>query len=70
MFLHTLVEKKEIDLDELIDKLKNNPEWVNYGIQIFGSLEYTFIVRCVEEQAQKIKEYTAMPIEEDTSSHH
>lgn len=69
MFLHTLIEKKEIDLDELVDKLKNSPEWVNYGIQIFGSLEYTFIVKCVEEQVQKIKEYTPMPIEEDTSAH-
>lgn len=69
MFLHTLIEKKEIDLDDLVDKLKNSPEWVNYGIQIFGSLEYTFIVKCVEDQVQKIKEYTPMPIEEDTSAH-
>lgn len=69
MFLHTLVEKKEIDLDKLLEDLKTKPEYVNYGIQIFGSLEYTFIVNCVEKQIQKIKEYTPMPIEEDTSSH-
>ena len=63
MFLHTLVEKKEIDLDKLLEYLKTKPEFVNYGIQIFGSLEYTFIVNCVEKQIQKIKEYTPMPIE-------
>lgn len=63
MFLHTLVEKKEIDLDKLLEDLKTKPEFVNYGIQIFGSLEYTFIVNCVEKQIQKIKEYTPMPIE-------
>lgn len=63
MFLHTLVEKKEIDLDKLLEDLKTRPEFVNYGIQIFGSLEYTFIVNCVEKQIQKIKEYTPMPIE-------
>lgn len=63
MFLHTLVEKKEIDLDKLLEDLKTKPEFVNCGIQIFGSLEYTFIVNCVEKQIQKIKEYTPMPIE-------
>lgn len=63
MFLHTLIEKKEIDLDKLLEDLKTKPEFVNYGIQIFGSLEYTFIVNCVEKQIQKIKEYTPMPIE-------
>lgn len=63
MFMHTLIEKKEIDLDKLLEDLKTKPDFVNYGIQIFGSLEYTFIVNCVEKQIQKIKEYTPMPIE-------
>lgn len=69
MFLHTLVEKKEIDLDKLLEDLKTKPEYVNYGIQIFGSLEYTFIVNCVEKQIQKIKEYPPELLEEDTSAH-
>lgn len=70
MFLHTLVEKKEIDLDKLLEDLKTKPEFVNYGIQIFGSLEYTFIVNCVEKQIEEIKKKTPMPLnEEDTTSH-
>lgn len=70
MFLHTLVEKKEIDLDKLLEDLKTKPEFVNYGIQIFGSLEYTFIVNCVEKQIKEIKKKTPMLLnEEDTTSH-
>lgn len=70
MFLHTLVEKKEIDLDKLLEDLKTKPEFVNYGIQIFGSLEYTFIVNCVEKQIEEIKKKTPMLLnEEDTTSH-
>ena len=70
MFLHTLVEKKEIDLDKLLEDLKTKPEFVNYGIQIFGSLEYAFIVNCVEKQIEEIKKKTPMLLnEEDTTSH-
>lgn len=70
MFMHTLIEKKEIDLDKLLEDLKTKPEFVNYGIQIFGSLEYTFIVNCVEKQVEIIKAYTPEYIEEtDTTSH-
>lgn len=70
MFMHTLIEKKEIDLDKLLEDLKTKPEFVNYGIQIFGSLEYTFIVNCVEKQIEVIKAYTPEYIEEgDTTSH-
>ena len=70
MFLHTLVEKKEIDLDKLLEDLKTKPEYVNYGIQIFGSLEYTFIVNCVEKQIEEIKKKTPMLLnEEDTITH-
>ena len=70
MFLHTLIEKKEIDLDKLLEDLKTKPEFVNYGIQIFGSLEYTFIVNCVEKQIEEIKKKTLMPLnEEDTITH-
>lgn len=70
MFLHTLVEKKEIDLDKLLEDLKTKPEYVNYGIQIFGSFEYTFIVNCVEKQIEEIKKNTPMPLnEEDTTPH-
>ena len=69
MFLHTLVEKKEIDLDKLLEDLKTKPEYVNYGIQIFGNLEYTFIVNCVEKQIEEIKKKTPMPLDEDTTTH-
>lgn len=69
MFLHTLIEKKEIDLDKLLADLKTKPDFVNFGTQVFGALEYSFIVDCVEKQIQKIKEYTPELLEEDTSSH-
>lgn len=69
MFLHTLIEKKEVDLDKLLEDLKTKPDFVNFGTQVFGALEYTFIVNCVEKQIQKIKEYTPELLEEDTSAH-
>lgn len=69
MFLHTLIEKKEIDLDKLLEDLKTKPEFVSYGIQIFGSLEYTFIVNCIEKQIEEIKKKTPILLEEDTIIH-
>lgn len=63
MFKHTLIEKKEIDLDQLVRDMKTKPEVVNYAIQIFGSIEYSFIIKCVEDQVEKIKKNTPMPIE-------
>lgn len=62
--------KKEIDLDKLLEDLKAKLEFVNYGIQIFGSLEYTFIVNCVEKQIEEIKKKTPMLLNgEDATSH-
>lgn len=63
MFLHTLVEKKQVDLDKFLDNMREDPKIVNTMIDLFGSLEYAFIVECVDKQIQKIKEYTPMPIE-------
>lgn len=69
MFKYALVEKKEVDLDKFLEDLKTKPEFVNCGIQIFGSLEYTFIVNCVEKQIEEIKKNTPMPLDKNTTIH-
>ena len=70
MFKYALVEKKEVDLDKLLEDLKTKSDFVNWGVQIFGSLEYTFIVNCVEKQIEEIKKKTPMLLNgEDTTSH-
>ena len=63
MFLHTLIQKEQIDLDELLDKMKNYSHWVEIGRNTFGPMEYSFIVDCVEKQIRLIKEYTPMPLD-------
>lgn len=70
MFKYALVEKKEVDLDELLEDLKTKSDFVNWGIRICGSLEYAFIVDCVEKQIEEIKKKTLMLLnEKDTISH-
>ena len=70
MFKYALVEKKEVDLDKLLEDLKTKSDFVNWGVQIFGSLEYAFIVDCVEKQIEEIKKKTPMLLNgEDTTSH-
>ena len=70
MFKYALVEKKEVDLDKLLEDLRTKSDFVNGGIQIFGSLEYAFIVDCVEKQIEEIKKKTPMPLnEKDTTLH-
>jgi hypothetical protein len=70
MFKYALVEKKEVDLDKLLEDLKTKSDFVNWGVQIFGSLEYAFIVDCVEKQIEEIKKKTPMLLNgEDTISH-
>ena len=66
MFLHTLVETKQVDLDELINQLKTNATVVNTGSKELGSLEYSFVVYCVEQQVNAIKESQEIPGEDDT----
>lgn len=63
MFLHTLIETKEVDLDQLLEDMRSKASVVNPMIEIFGSTVYAFIVDCVDKQIQEIKAYTPMPIE-------
>lgn len=63
MFMHTVMCKKEIDLDELIDTLKSDSVIVDTMTERLGTLEYSFVVDCVTSQVEEIKEYTPMPIE-------
>lgn len=63
MFLHTLVEKKEVDLDALLDRLQEDSEIIAFMNRKIGDLEYSFIVESVSKNIQTIKEYTPMPIE-------
>ena len=63
MFIHTLVAKKEIDLDELIDTLEEDSVIIETMRDRLGALEYSFVVDCVKKQVEEIKEYTPMPIE-------
>lgn len=69
MFIHTIVSKKEIDLDQLLEDMKTKPEVVNSMIAVFGDINYSFIIKCVEDQIQHIKEYTPMPLEEEDEEH-
>lgn len=63
MFLHTLIEKKEVDLDALLDRLQEDSEIIEFMNRKIGDLEYSFIVESVSKNIQTIKEYTPMPIE-------
>lgn len=65
MFKYALIEKKEVDLDKLLEDLKTKSDFVDWGIKIFGNLEYAFIVDCVEKQIEIIKAYTPEYIEEE-----
>lgn len=56
MFLHTLIETKEVDLDEILNNLKSNESIVNNMISNLGSLEYGFVIYCVEQQINLIKQ--------------
>lgn len=64
MFLHTLIEKKEVDLDALLDRLQEDSEIIEFMNRKIGDLEYSFIVESVSKNIQTIKEYTPMPIED------
>ena len=63
MFLHTLIEKKKVDLDALLDRLQEDSEIIEFMNRKIGDLEYSFIVESVSKNIQTIKEYTPMPIE-------
>ena len=63
MFLHTLIEKKEVDLDALLERLQEDSEIIEFMNRKIGDLEYSFIVESVSKNIQTIKEYTPMPIE-------
>lgn len=63
MFLHTLVEKKEVDLDALLDRLQEDSEIIEFMNRKIGDLEYSFIVESVSKNIQTIKEYTPMPLD-------
>lgn len=71
MFIHTLIERKDVDLDELINQLKTNEKFVNNAIEQLGSIEYSFVVYCVEQQIALIKslqedqDSNLPPLEED-----
>lgn len=69
MFKYALVKKKEVDLDKLLEDLKTESDFVDWGIQILGSLEYAFIVDCVEKQIEEIKKNTPMLLDESTTTH-
>lgn len=62
MFLHTLIEKKEVDLDALLDRLQEDSEIIEFMNRKIGDLEYSFIVESVSKNIHTIKEYTPMPI--------
>lgn len=64
MFLHTLIEKKEVDLDALLDRLQEDSEIIEFMNRKIGDLEYSFIVESVSKNIQNIKEYTPMPLEQ------
>lgn len=64
MFLHTLIEKKEVDLDALLDRLQEDSEIIEFMNRKIGDLEYSFIVESVSKNIQTIKEYTPMPLEQ------
>lgn len=64
MFLHTLIEKKEVDLDALLDRLQEDSEIIEFMNRKIGDLEYSFIVESVSKNVQTIKEYTPMPLEQ------
>lgn len=55
MFLHTLIETKEVDLDAILNSLKTDDAIVNNMISNLGSLEYGFVIYCVEQQINAIK---------------
>ena len=63
MFLHTLIEKKEVDLDALLDRLQEDSEIIDFMNRKIGDLEYSFIVESVSKNIQTIKEYTPMPLD-------
>lgn len=63
MFFHTLIEKKEVDLDALLDRLQEDSEIIEFMNRKIGDLEYSFIVESVSKNIQTIKEYTPMPID-------
>lgn len=63
MFLHTLIEKKEVDLDALLDRLQEDSEIIEFMNRKIGDLEYSFIVESVSKNIQTIKEYTPMPLD-------
>lgn len=69
MFKYALVEKKEVDLDKLLEDLKTKSDFVNWGVQTFGRLEYAFIVDCVEKQIEEIKKNTPMLLDEDATTY-
>lgn len=64
MFFHTLIEKKEVDLDALLDRLQEDSEIIEFMNRKIGDLEYSFIVESVSKNVQTIKEYTPMPLEQ------
>lgn len=63
MFLHTLIEKKKVDLDALLDRLQEDSEIIEFMNRKIGDLEYSFIVESVSKNIQTIKEYTPMPLD-------
>ena len=63
MFLHTLIEKKEVDLDALLDRLQEDSEIITFMNRKIGDLEYSFIVESVSRNIEDIKSKTPMPIE-------
>lgn len=62
MFFHTLIEKREVDLDALLDRLQEDSEIIEFMNRKIGDLEYSFIVESVSKNIHTIKEYTPMPI--------
>lgn len=63
MFLHTVIEKKEIDLDALLNELQEDSDVVSLMTRKIGSLEYSFVVDSVAKNIEDIKSKTPMPIE-------
>ena len=65
MFLHTVIEKKEIDLDALLNNLQEDSDIVSLMTRKIGSLEYSFIVDSVAKNIEDIKSKTPMPLEDE-----